>query len=91
MIRSANRKIIHEKLPELSSDTVHSLASAVARMRANYLESALDLMIAEGALPDRTRIENLRDKRQMFEEARSAFTALQRAIELGYIDLGQSG
>lgn len=90
-IRSANQKIIHEKLPELSPDTVHSLARAVARMRANYLESALDLIIVEGALPDRTRIENLRDKREMFEEARSAFMALQRAIELGYIDLGQSG
>ena len=89
-IRSANRKIIHEKIPELSPDTVHGLARAVARLRAHYLESALDLIIAEGALPDRKRIESLRDKREMFEEARSAFTALQRAIELGYVDLGRS-
>ena len=86
-IRSANNEIIHDKLPEISREDVYHLAVIVAKLRASYLATAFELNHMEGELPDSDLVERLRSHRETFEEARSAFLALQRAIEVGYVDV----
>ncbi|MEE9210240.1 MAG: hypothetical protein V3U23_07285, partial [Kiloniellales bacterium] len=74
--------------PELNKDKIHALAVMVGRLRASYLELAFQLCATgDGAAPDPTVIEGLRERRRMFEEARDAYEALRRAIERGYIDI----
>lgn len=86
-IRAANREIIHGVVPELDRDAVYRFAVAVARLRAAYLQSALKLEVSEeGRIAD-SLVAELKDHRERFEEARDAFMALQRAIEIGYIDM----
>jgi hypothetical protein len=75
--------------PQLNRDMV--LRLAVARLRATYLESALKLAGGTSSEASAPLFEELAAHRQMFEEARSAFLALQCAIELGYIELDQGG
>ncbi len=86
-IRAANREIIHGALPELDRDAVYRLAVAVARLRAAYLQTALKLEVKEDGRIADSLVAELKDHRERFEEARDAFVALQRAIEIGYIDI----
>jgi hypothetical protein len=87
-IRLANRELIHKKIPELNKDSILSFAVAVGRLRATYLEMAVNMSVGEhGDPPDQSYIDELHRKRQMFEEARIAFEALRDAIEKGYIDV----
>ena len=65
-----------------------SFAIAVAKVRAQYIEAAFKF--ADGAegtegTEGADEIDELRLLRGRFEEARDAFIALQRAIELGYV------
>ena len=87
-IRLANRELIHKKIPGLNKDTILSFAITVGRLRASYLEMAVNMSVEEhGGPPDQTYIEELHNKRQMYEEARIGFEALRYAIEKGYIDV----
>ena len=87
-IRVANREIIHNHIPPLTREGVLTFAVAVGRLRARYLEAAFKLGVNEhGDPPDQSEIEELRRRREMFEEARSAFEALREAIVRGYVDV----
>lgn len=87
-IRTANTRIIHERIPALSREAIHAFAVTVGRLRARYLEAAFKLGIDEhGDPPDEQQVNELRRRREMFEEARAAFDALQHAISRGYIDV----
>lgn len=87
-IRAANTKIIHERIPTLSKETIHAFAVAVGRLRARYLEAAFKLGVNEqGDPPKDAVVTELRLRREMFEEARAAFEALRDAILKGYVDV----
>ena len=87
-IRVANCEIIHKRIPMLNRETILSFAVTVGRLRARYLEAAFKLGVNEhGDTPNRGEIDELRLRREMFEEARTAFAALQHAIEMGYVDV----
>jgi len=87
-IRLANTELIHRQVPELSKDKILSFSVAVGRLRARYLAAAIKMTVGEsGEPPNEDYIEDLKHKREMFEEARSAFDALRDAIEKGYIDV----
>ncbi len=87
-VQIANREIIRAHIPELNKDKAHALAVMVGRLRASYLDLAFRMCAdGDGAAPDPSIIEGLRERRQMFEEARDAYEALRRAIERGYIDI----
>jgi hypothetical protein len=89
-IRIANQEVIHGKIPELDQDRALAFAVSVARLRASYLQAALEVCCSpEGNEPDKAAIEGLRRKRERFEEARAAYDALRHAIEVGYIDIGR--
>ena len=86
-IRLANNEIIHKVIPPVTSERMLSFAIAVAQLRAQYIEAAFvfaDIKTTEGKKPAGA-IEELSSCRRQFEEARDAYIALQRAIELGYV------
>lgn len=87
-IRFANREIIQRRIPSLNKETILSLAVAVGRLRARYLDAAFRLGVNEdGDPPDQAQINELRNLREMFIEAKEAFEALREAIEKGYVDI----
>lgn len=87
-IRVANREVIHERIPPISVDAVMPFAVSVARLRARYLEAAFKFSEKEQGDPlNAEEIEELRQARLMYAEARDAFEALRTAIERGYVDL----
>jgi hypothetical protein len=89
-IRIANQEVIHGKIPQLDQERAFAFAVCVARLRAEYLQAALEICgKSEGPLPDAGAIESLRQKREIFEEARAAYDALSHAIDVGYIDIGR--
>jgi len=89
-IRVANQEVIHGKIPQLDQERAFAFAVTVAKLRADYLEAALDICgKADGPLPDAAAMDSLRQKRELFEEARAAYEALHRAMEVGYIDIGR--
>lgn len=88
-VRLANQEIIHERIPGLDKHTILALAVSVARLRASYLETALKVAGLGTDEPDKALVRELRNRREAFDEARSAYEALHRAIEVGYIDVAQ--
>lgn len=83
----ANREVIHGLIPNLTPAVFQQIAVMVARFRASYLEAAINLSRAANPA-DGALVEDLRAKRQLYEEGRAAFEALERAIERGYVDMG---
>lgn len=86
-IRLTNNEVIHKQVPPISSDRMLTFSVAVAKLRAHYIDAAFKFADAnhneEG--DDAEEIKALELHRRRFEEARDAFIALQRAIELGYM------
>ncbi len=86
-IRLSNNEVIHQRISPITSERMLSFALAVAKLRAEYIETAFtfaDANYADGAESD-AGIDELRLRRGRFEETRDAFIALERAIELGYM------
>ena len=89
-IRLSNNEVIHQRMPPITSDRMLTFAVMVAKLRTEYIDAAFnfaDAKYADGAEGD-AEIDELRLRRIRFEEARDAFIALQRAIELGYMVVG---
>ena len=83
-VEMANQEIIHASIASLGRERFLKFAVTVAKLRAQYLRAAFQLFVGE-AEPDPAGVATLRQKREMFEEALSAFEALRRAIEKGYV------
>ena len=87
-IRQANRELIHGRIPELNKDKILNFAVAVRSFWARYLAAAVDMSVNEaGESPDKDYIDDLRQKREAYKEARVAFDTLRDAVENGYIDV----
>jgi hypothetical protein len=86
-IRLTNNEVIHQRIAPITTERILSFSVAVAKLRAQYIEAAFNFAdtkhteSAEGV----AEIDGLTIRRRRFEEARNAFIALQRAIELGYM------
>lgn len=85
-ITEANRQCITALVPTVSRDTILAMAVAVARLRARYLEAACSLgAMEDDSLPDEPKMNQLKKRREMFEEGRAAYEALRHSIERGYV------
>ncbi len=86
-IRVTNNEVIHKLISPVTSERILTFSVAVAKLRAQYIKAAFKF--ADAKHPDgeqgATEIDELSLHRRRFEEARDAFIALQRAIELGYM------
>ena len=87
-VRLANQEIIHQRIPNLDRERALVFAVTVARLRADYLDLAFKQCVA-GTEATAADVAELRQKRELYEEARDAFGALRQAIERGYIDIAQ--
>jgi hypothetical protein len=85
----ANREVIHRQIPHLSAQAFQQLAVMVARFRANYLEAAIRMSNSDDPYDGRALAE-LKHMRELFDEGRAAFEALERAIERGYVDFSDA-
>ncbi len=87
IIRTTNNQIIHEEIPPINTERMISFATVIAKLRAQYIDAAFKCTGGEtgSTVASSDQIEELRKCRVQFEEARDAFIALQRAIELGYV------
>jgi hypothetical protein len=83
-IRLVNREIIHKQIPGLTRERFIELAASVAKLRADYLKSAMECFLEDDAAS--ADLDALREKRALYEEGVKAYEALHRAIERGYID-----
>ncbi len=86
-IRAANREIIGAHIPAMTREAFVRLAVAVGKVRAGYLDAVLAMDWTE---PNETALQDLRRKREMYEEARTGFEALRHCIEAGYVEIGDS-
>jgi hypothetical protein len=87
-IQAANREVIHAAVPELNRASFFNLAVALAKLRASYLQAALQILrTPDAAIP--TLLDDLKQRREAFEEGSKAFEALERAIERGYVDIAR--
>lgn len=82
-----NNEIIHAQVPRINAERMISFATAIATLRAKYIQAAFnfaDVKLADGE-ESTSEIDALNVYRSQFETVREAFIALQRAIELGYV------
>ena len=88
-IRLKNNEAIHKVIPPLSTERMLSLSSAVAKLRAQYIQAAFKFADTENikGVIGAEDVEELASCRAQFEEIRDAFIAISRAIELGYISI----
>jgi hypothetical protein len=83
-VRLVNREVIHKHIQGLTKERFVEFAASVARLRADYLSSAMKAFLdGEG---DAKELADLAHKRELFEEGVKAYEALHRALERGYID-----
>ncbi len=83
---TANREVIHQRIPQLNQESFLKLATRVAELRADYLAQALAVANSTGR-PNANAIAELRSVREAYEELLKAFEAMERAIERGYADI----
>ncbi len=88
-IRLVNREIIHAQIPGLTRERFIEFAASVAKLRADYLKAAMDCFLDDKS--DAEQLQNVQEKRALFEEGVKAYEALHRAIERGYIDPQENG
>lgn len=87
-ITLANREVIHQRLPALSTAKILPLAVLVAQIRTRYLELAFSLAEkSKGEVYQDSDLADLKRWRETYDEARLAFEALMHAIERGYVAL----
>jgi len=86
-IRRINNRILHERLPGLDRGAVLGLAERVAVLRSEYLGLVMELCGRPMAEVDEAAVKQVAIARKLYDEGRTAFAALERAIECGYIDL----
>ncbi|MFN8701882.1 MAG: hypothetical protein ACK5X0_07145 [Rhodospirillales bacterium] len=88
-VRLVNREIIHAQIPGLTRERFIEFAAAVAKLRADYLNSAMACFLDDAS--EAADLAALRQKRALFEEGVKAYEALHRALERGYIDPQETG
>jgi len=86
--KEINREVINPLVPELALADLSPLLTMVANARADYVKELLDLaQTNEGEAPSNEQINQLRDRRVIFEELVTATNALETVIQRDYMDV----
>ena len=83
-ITMANREVLGATLGNVDEKQLIAFSIEVATRRAAYLKKAMNLSDHSA---DRVDGEELQTLRLDYEEAKTAFTELVRAIDRGYLDI----
>lgn len=85
-----NQETINPRFEELKLEDLMPVAEMVSRARADYLYEVFTLANAVGdKVPNTEQIKQLRHYRLIFEELLAASSALETAIERGYLDVSE--
>lgn len=84
IVHDTNREVIHALIPRLDKATFGKMAKGVATLRVKYIAAAVQLSTQPFSSEQAGQLKVMREN---FEESRSAFDAVKRAIVRGYIDL----
>jgi hypothetical protein len=79
--------MINPKISELTLDELRPIVKMVAHTRAAYIKELFDLAATCKGVPEKTRIDKLRTRREAFEESVAAANALEIMIKRGYLDV----
>jgi len=82
-----NRDVIHGLIPKIDKAVFMKMAHGVAMLRVKYIAAGIQL--AQDDTLKEPQLNQLRQLREQFEEARAAFDAVKRAVSRGYIDIGE--
>ncbi|MDR9467847.1 hypothetical protein [Marinospirillum sp.] len=89
--KEINREVINPLVPELALADLAPLLTMVANARADYVKELLDLaQTTEGEAPSLERVNELRNRRIIFEELVTATNALETVIQREYMDVKDS-
>jgi hypothetical protein len=89
--KEINREVINPLVPELALADLAPLLTMVANARADYVKELLDLaQTTEGEAPSLDRVNELRNRRVIFEELVTATNALETVIQREYMDVKDS-
>ncbi|MCP5145840.1 MAG: hypothetical protein H6978_13610 [Gammaproteobacteria bacterium] len=90
-IRTINRELIGATAGQISKSRFESCARMVACLRARYLEKVLQLgaMCGDACISTDEALE-LKQLREAYDEALQGFSALEHALNRGYIDLARN-
>lgn len=89
-IRDINRAHINPLFQELKLADLTPIIEMVARARAHYLRSLLDIALkTPDGQPSATDIEQLTARRRVYEELVKGTQALETAIEREYLDVSK--
>jgi len=88
-IRISNNEVMHQLVAPVTTERMLSFSVAVSKLRAQYIMAAFKFADAKhpAGAEGNAEIDELTLARKRFEEARDAFAALERTIELGYISV----
>jgi len=84
-ILNANRDVISHQIPVLTREVLLRLIVRVAELRADYVQHGLK--VSELRHPDGAAIDGLAEKRRAYDELLAVYTAIERAIERGYLEI----
>lgn len=87
-VHDINHDVIHAVLPRMDKATFLQMAKAVAQLRIKYIATTA-AALASGEVPTAQQTAQLKQMREQFEEARSGFDAVKRALSRGYIDIAE--
>lgn len=80
-----NRKHIGEITGDISKKDILKMGEAISICRANYLKTVIEMSnMEDGSLATRLT-EDVRTKRELYEETMAGFAALRHALERGYV------
>lgn len=87
--KEINREVIHARIPsQLSLEDFAPIIRKVAEVRADYMATLLAFPEAVAQqTPDLQAIEQLKEKRLVYEELVAAVNALETVIQREYLDV----
>lgn len=89
--REINRDVINPVFPELSIEDIKPMINMVAQARASYIKELMDLAsVCQETPPSEQQVNQLRHRRETFEELVAAANALETVISREYLDVKAS-
>lgn len=86
--RDINRQVLKPRIDDLDLTKLTPVINAVAHARADYVDTLLRIgKAADNLSPTQEQIEELRVKREAYDELVSAANALETIIQRDYIDV----
>ena len=86
--RDINKETINAKVDDLNLEKLNPVVDMVANSRAAYIGALMKLSNSRSDTgPSIKEMDDLKEKREEFEELVAATNALEVAIERGYVDI----